>query len=138
MKAKEYLQQLCKLDIVIQQKKTELVNLKESLTSISSPIISEEKVSGKNISGAGFENKIASIDELKQEIEQEIERFVTLKHKIINEIHTLDNAVYVQLLYKRYVEFKSLERIAGEMNYSYSHIKKMHRWALLYLGKHNN
>lgn len=134
MKAKEYLQQLRKLDTVIQQKKTELANLRETLTSVSSPKISEEKVSGDNLGGAGFEDTIANIDELEQEITWELGKFVALKHKIINEIHTLDNGVYIQLLYKRYIEFKSLEQIAVEVNYSYSHIKKMHGWALLQFG----
>lgn len=130
MKAKEYLQQLRKLDTVIQQKKTELANLRETLTSVSSPKISEEKVSGDNLGGAGFEDTIANIDELEQEITWELGKFVALKHRIINEIHTLDNGVYIQLLYKRYIEFKSLEEISNEMYYGYRHIKRLHGFAL--------
>ena len=76
-------------------------------------------------------NEVIRRAELEADISRKIERFLQLKHKIINEIQSLDNAVYVSILYKRYVEYKSLEEIAVEMNYSYRQIKRLHGLALL-------
>ena len=76
-------------------------------------------------------NEVIRRAELEADISRKIERFLQLKHKIINEIQSLDNAVYVSIMYKRYVEYKSLEEIAVEMNYSYRQIKRLHGLALL-------
>lgn len=75
-------------------------------------------------------NEVIRRAELEADISRKIERFLQLKHKIINEIQSLDNAVYVNILYKRYVEYKSLDEIAEKMNYSYVHMKRLHGYAL--------
>lgn len=36
----------------------------------------------------------------------------------------------MNILYKRYVEYKRLKTIADEMNYTYEYIRSMHGWAL--------
>ena len=64
-----------------------------------------------------------------------IDRFVDLKNKIISEIQGLSNPVYIQILYKKYVEAKRLEVIAVEMSYSYDHIKHAHGRALQEFGR---
>jgi len=40
------------------------------------------------------------------------------------------NTKYLQVLYKRYVEYKSFEQIAVEMGYTYDYIRKIHIKAL--------
>ncbi len=47
----------------------------------------------------------------------------------------MGNPLFVELLHKRYVEFKGLELIAIEMNYTYNHIRHMHGRALENLVK---
>lgn len=130
MKAKEYLQQLQRLDTIINQKMTEIEDLRLKITSTGSIDYSKERVQTSPSGDAPFANMIARLADLEVEINTEIDAFVDEKHRIINEIQSLKNPDYIALLYKRYVEYKSLERICVEMNFSYDYIKHLHGYAL--------
>ena len=124
---KEYLRQLRTAEIKIEQKEEELERLKSSLESISTGTDSErvqttprDKVS----------EDVPQMVDLKREIESDIKALLILKNKIINEIQSMDNPVYIDILYKRYVQYKSLEEIAVEMSYSYTRLRHLHGRAL--------
>lgn len=129
---KEYLRQLHRLELCIEQRQEELNRLRELIGSHA--IDYGERVQ-TSPSADEIPNGVIRRAELEADISRKIERFLQLKHKIINEIQSLDNAVYVNILYKRYVEYKSLDEIAVEMNYSYIHIKRLHGYALLEFKK---
>lgn len=130
MKAKEYLQQLQRLDTVINQKIEELGDLRLKSQSTGSIDYSKERVQTSPSGDAPFVKLIGRIIELEEEINAEIDRFVDEKHRIINEIQGLKDANHISLLYKRYVEFKKFEIIAVEMNYTYRYVLNMHGYAL--------
>lgn len=130
MKAKEYLQQLQRLDTVINQKIKEVQALRVQARSTGGLDYSKERVQSSPSGDAPFVKPICRIIDLEAEINAEIDRFVDEKHKIINQIQGLKNSDYIRLLFKRYVEFKSLERICVEMNFSYDYIKHLHGYAL--------
>lgn len=130
MKAKEYLQQLQRLDTVINQKIKELDDLRLKSQSTGSVDYSKERVQTSPSGDAPFVKPICRIIDLEAEINAEIDRFVDEKHRIINQIQGLKNSDYISLLFKRYVEFKSLEKICVEMNFSYDYIKHLHGYAL--------
>ena len=130
MKAKEYLQQLQRLDTVINQKIKEVQDLRVQMQSGGGIDYSKERVQSSPSGDAPFVKPICRIIDLEAEINDEIDRFVDEKHKIINQIQGLKNSDYISLLFKRYVEFKSLERICVEMNFSYDYIKHLHGYAL--------
>ncbi|MCI8426874.1 MAG: hypothetical protein HFJ03_04950 [Lachnospira sp.] len=130
MKAKEYLQQLKRLDIVIKQKSKEVDDLHLKSKSIGSIDYSKERVQTSPSGEASFVKLIGRIVDLEAEISQEINNFIDEKHKIINQIQKLNNTDYIRLLYKRYVEYKSLEHICVEMDFSYDYIKHLHGCAL--------
>lgn len=124
---KEYLRQLHRLELCIEQRQEELNRLRELIGSHA--IDYGERVQ-TSPSADSIPNEVIRRAELEADISRKIERFLQLKHKIINEIQSLDNAVYVNILYKRYVEYKSLEEIAVEMNYSYRQVLRLHGMAL--------
>lgn len=131
MKAKEYLQQLQRLDTVINQKIKEVHDLRlQAVQRTGGLDYSKERVQSSPSGDAPFVKPICRIIDLEAEINAEIDRFVDEKHKIINQIQGLKNSDYIRLLFKRYVEFKSLERICVEMNFSYDYIKHLHGYAL--------
>ena len=124
---KEYLRQLRTAEIKIEQKEEELERLKSSLESISTGTDGErvqttprDKVS----------EDVPQMVDLKRDIESDIKELLILKNKIINEIQSMDNPVYINILYKRYVQYKSLEEIAVEMSYSYTRLRHLHGRAL--------
>jgi len=129
MKTKEYLQQLQKLDIIINQKLQELYELKK-LQDIKAIDYTKEKVQSSRQNGANFETILIKIIDMENEINDEIDSFIDMKHCIINQIQLLENCIFVKLLCKRYVEYKSFEQIAVEMGYTYDYIRKIHIKAL--------
>ena len=120
---KEYLRQLRTAEIKIEQKEEELERLKSSLESISAGTDSERV---QTTPRDRLSEEVPIIADLKEEIKSDIKALLILKNKIINEIQSMDNPVYINILYKRYVQYKSLEEIAVEMSYSYRQIKRLH------------
>lgn len=130
MKAKEYLQQLQRLDTMINQKIKELGGLRLMSQSIGGIDYSKERVQSSPSGDAPFVKPVLRMIELEQEINAEIDRFVDEKHEIINQIQALQNPKHIDILYKHYVEFKRLEIVAVEMNFTYQYIVELHGTAL--------
>lgn len=100
MTAKEYLQQLHKADVIINQRIQEKADLRARLSSIGSFDYSKERVQTSLPEGAGYEKQIAKIIELEKEIDRLIDEYIDLKHKIIGQIHELRNERHIEILYK--------------------------------------
>ncbi len=131
MKAKEYLQQLQRLDTIIKHEIKEKTELRNSLASVSSPSSSIERIKGGSLSdNSSFSTRILRIIDLEAEIDKNICTLVNLKHLIIHQIDNLQNVRHIKLLYKRYVEFKPLKLIADEINFTYQYTKELHGNAL--------
>lgn len=130
MKAKDYLKRLRKLDVVIKQKKHELTDLRKEAQCVSGIDYSREKVQSSHSSEAPFVPATEKIIELEKEINAEIKHFVEEKHMIISQIQGLNDPRHIDMLYKRYVEFKRLEMIAAEMDYTCQYARELHGSAL--------
>lgn len=130
MKAKEYLQQLQRLDTMINQKIKELGDLRLMSQSVGGIDYSKECVQSSHSRDAPFVKPVLRMIELEQEINAEIDRFADEKHEIINQIQALQNPKHIDILYKHYVEFKRLEIVAVEMNFTYQYIVELHGTAL--------
>lgn len=127
MQAKQYLQELKRLDTCIHQRLQEKQSLYDS--TVGAVRTDKERVQASANADA-LPNLIARIETIEQEIDRQLDAYIQLKHRMINQIHGLDNEAYISLLHKRYVEFKRLEEIAVEMNYTYKYISRMHGYAL--------
>lgn len=129
MKPKEYLQQVQKLDVMINQKIAEKSELRK-FDGVSGIDYSGDKVQSSSKGDAPFTKTVEQIIDLEKEIDDMIDQYVNLKHQIINEIQSLSNVTYIDVLYKKYIEYKRLEVIAVEMSYSYQYVRVMHGYAL--------
>ena len=130
MRAKEYLKKLQRLDTVITQKISELADLRMKVYAVGGIDYSKERVQTSPSGDAAFVNTIGRIADLEAEINREIDFYADEKHKIINQIQGLSNHTHIQLLYKRYVEFKKFETIAIEMCFTYQYTIELHGYAL--------
>lgn len=130
MTAKEYLQQLRRLDVMIKQKISEKEELQRKAGSISAIDYSKEKIKAEPSGEAAFERITDRIHSLEKEINDEIDCFVDKRHTIIKQIQRLKNVDHFDLLFKRYVQFKKFEQIAVEMNFSYQYVLELHGLAL--------
>ena len=134
MAPKEYLMQIQKLNVLIDQRIQELDELKH-FDGVGAIDYSKDRVQTSPQGEATFVKVVEKICLLEEQINKNIDKFVDLKNKVIGEIQGLSNPVHIQILYKKYVEFKRLEVIAVEMNYSYDYIKHQHGYALQAFGR---
>lgn len=128
MKVKNYLEQVEILDTKINQKIDQLNDLKLRSTSTGGFDYSERVQTSP--SGDSLCRAVTDYVALEDEINADIDHFVDFKNKIINQIQTMTDVKYMKLLYMKYVQYKSLEYIAVEMNYSYPYVKELHGVAL--------
>ena len=130
MTAKEYLSQLRRLNVVINNKIKELDELRAVSGCVSGIDYSADKVQVSPKTGGSFENIIERIIILGQDINKEIDDYVDIKHKIINQINGLNDYRHIAVLYKKYVEFKRFEEVAVDMIYTYQYTIELHGYAL--------
>lgn len=68
--------------------------------------------------------------DFNEQINREIDKFSDAKEQIIRQIRGLHNARYSQVLFKVYVQFKSLKVASSEMGMSYQYVRNLHKKAL--------
>ena len=95
----------------------------------------ERVSSSPKMNDAAFTIAVEKTIELNDEINSDIDKLTDLKTKIVCEIEQLSEAKYIDVLYKRYVQFKRFYEISDEMSYSLGHAKKIHRKALKEFAK---
>lgn len=135
MTAKEYLQQLKRYELLIQQRKRELAHLRLTLDGLGGTDFSRERVQGGAFANSAIEDKVVRLCELESEIDSALDDYFKLLGVIIKQIQGLSNQSQIQLLFKRYIEGKKLSDIAKEMDYSLVHIKRLHKNSLLEFAK---
>ena len=128
-KAKKYLLQIEILATKIEQKRQLAKEFRELAKSSGGFDYSRERVQTSNLGGQ-IENPVIRYVALEAEIDKDTYELQLKKDKITAEIHNINNADYIKLLYKRYVECMSLGQVAKQMKYSYDRIRHMHSEAL--------
>lgn len=131
MRAKQYLNRLEILNIKLDQKKAELqVAMDEmgmSTRSYGEPV----QTSFCGATGNQTEEQAIRIASLQIEIQKQIIEYHEEKDRIINQIHALQNVLFIDVLYRRYVEDETdFVKIAYDMGYSYKYILNAHGRAL--------
>ena len=128
MKTKDYLSQVSRLNKMINNKLSEISQLRELSISISA-IGNDEKVqTSPNFDKIGTE--IAKIDELESNLDKMIDEYLVKRERIIAQIDTMEEESVYQILFSRYIEKKTFEKIATEMEYSWRQIVRLHGKAL--------
>lgn len=130
MTAKEYLQQLQKINMLINQRMREKADLSAMSKCIAAFDYAKDRVQTSPSETASFTRTIEKIVVLEEEINGLIQEYIDLKHKIIGEIQGLQNCKSIEILHKKYVEGKGLETVADEMGYTFQYIVLLHGNAL--------
>lgn len=128
LETKKYLSQIERLDRVIQNKLTEIYQLKTMACNI---VVSTEN---ERVQSSGDKERMASTVAKIVDIEREIDSLIDVqlerKNTIIGQIESLENNDMYHILFNRYVKRASYGDIAKEMNYSERHIITLHGEAL--------
>ena len=128
MTTKSYLGQIERLEKMIQNKLSELYQLKTMACSVS---VSNE---GERVQTSTNKDKlcvaVAKIIDLEKETEELIEKFSKKRKEIINQIDSLENIDYYHILSMRYVSRYTFEEIARKTNWSIRKVFGLHGKAL--------
>lgn len=128
MTTKEYLGQISRLNRMINNKLTEIAQLKDMAVSISASQSGERVQTTPNFDKIG--TKYAKIDEMERKIDGMVDEFVDKKEKIIQQIDSMEDENTYNILFARYIEKKTFEVIATEMKYSWRQVVRLHGTAL--------
>lgn len=128
MTAKQYLGQIERLDRMISNKTIEIQQVENQLYNIKS-IMNDCKVQTSG-SKDRLGDSVSKLVDLQNELSNLIDSYVAKRQEIIKIIEKVRETNRYDLLFKKYVEQKSFEQIACEMNYSLVHIKRIHKLAL--------
>ena len=142
---KRYLGQIRHLDNVIENRIREMSRLRERITSISSEIKGERVQSSSSKDRVG--DAVAKLVDLEREIDGLVDRFIDQKRVISEQLESLSDPDYYQILYLRYVERKSFCEISCDMDRPERTIKRIHdrgmdefesRYGTTYMKKSRN
>lgn len=140
MKAKEYLNQVEKLDSMIHNKQIEVEQWR--YIAMGSGSFKE----GERVKSSGNKQKMADVVaryvDIEMQINADIDRYVDIKQQVIKTIELLPAGEY-DLLHKMYIgvvedsctRYLNLDEIADMKKKSYSSIKTLHGRALAHVQK---
>ncbi len=126
--AKQYLDQLRVIDTKINQKMEELADLMTAATSTGAIDYSKDRVQTSPQNAQ--ENRICKYVDLDAEINREIDEFIDIKHRVTKEIQELNVDYYIKILFKVYVQYKTVKDAANEIGLSYQYVRDLHKKAL--------
>lgn len=129
LSAREYLGQLEFLDTSINQDLESLNDMRINACSTGGIDYSDERVQ-TSPSGDSLCRQVTNYVAFDDEINAEIDRFVDAKNLIIKQIRGLHNNYFNQILFKVYVQFKSVKQASKEMKKSYNYTVELHNKAL--------
>lgn len=129
MTAKEYLNQIREKNAAVNRMIRQKENLKGMLYCIGSPGTGE-KVQTSKSGSSRYEELFAKISEKEDEINKKVDDLVDLKIRICEQINELSDDIHISILYERYIEMKSWNKIADDMNYNVRYLFHIHGAAL--------
>lgn len=123
MRAKDYLNQISKIDRLIENKFAEMEHWKAIATGTTA--YSE----GDRVQSTGSKEKMADAVarylDMEGEINADIDRLIDKKQEVISTIEQLNVDEY-DILHKIYVQFKTFQEVAAEKGKSYSWVTSKH------------
>ena len=122
--AKQYLNRVRRIDKEIAALLRLVQSTRESLETITQNYNSDGAQSTKN------PHKFDRLVELESLVDAKIDEQIALKSEILQTIMKLSDRRQRLVLMEYYVEMKTWEQVAVDLNYSYMHITRIHGYAL--------
>lgn len=128
MDAKEFLLQPHRLEVLIRNKIIEADRWRDLALSITA------SMGGEKVQSSGSQQKMA--DKINKYLDYEketdslIDKLIDTRNEVVRVIEEIENPFYLDLIHRKYIQYKTLDQIAEEMDKSYDAIKKAHGRAL--------
>lgn len=128
MDTKQYLGQIGRLDRMINNKLLEISQLRELAGGISAITNKERVQTTPNFDKLG--TAFCKIEKMEEQLDKMIDEYFDKKNLIISQIGGIEDEMYYTILFSKYVEKKSFEKIADELQYSFRNVTRLHGRAL--------
>lgn len=129
MDAKEYLTQIRKISMQINEKSEEIAKLKAQIEGGSISCEKDGTTSGHTDTERNA-HMIMRLTELKDEINHQVDMLIMAKQRAMALIDMVPDANQMTVLYERYIHLRSWEKISEKLNYSLHYIYRIHNLAL--------
>lgn len=129
MNAERYLNQVRKLDQLIDAKLAERDRLHEIATDISPSAMDGMLHSNTGVVSRTMENAIVNLIELENKLNELIDKYVNCKRQILSVLETLPEKEY-GVLHRYYIRYMTLEQIAEDMGYCRQQIWRLKKKGL--------
>ena len=136
MNTKDYLRQVERLDSMIQNKLSEIYQLKTMACSVT--VSSENERVQTSTDKDRLGSTVAKIVDLEKETDKLVDEFVDIKEEVNKKILELKNKNHRYILVQKYIKYKSIYSIAKELGMTDRGCKKAHAKALIEIGKKIN
>lgn len=133
MTTKSYLGQIERLEKMIQNKLSEIYQLKTMACSVTVSNDSDRVQTSSDKDRLG--STVAKIVDLENETDNLVDRFIAKRNHIIEQIDGMEDVNMYHVLTSRYVNKKNFDDIAKEIHYSRMQINRIHGNALLEFEK---
>jgi DNA-directed RNA polymerase specialized sigma subunit len=133
--AKDFLNQISRLDALINRLLNTVATERSRLTSIGCEL-KQDKVQTSGPKNS-LEETICKIDELERTINARIDELVDLKNTTMKAIQSLPDFDQQNVLIARYIDGKKWLDIAFDLNFSISQVYKIHGKALISFSEKN-
>ena len=130
MNVEIYLKQGHSLDQRIKYNLRKIAEMRNAASDISAPVLQFDKVQTSPNGDAPFVKALERIEALEERINREIDLLVSLKDQIDEVIRQVNNEEYQLLLYYRYVENMTWEKVGEQLNVDKSTAKRWKAKAL--------
>ena len=128
MDAKEFLQQVKKIDLQIRNKLIEQQQWKDIALGITASMNVER------VQSSGTKSKMADAIEkcvdMEAEIDSLVDKLIDIKKEVVQAIEKLDSATEYDVLHRRYIQYQSLQDIADKYKRDYGWATTVHGRAL--------
>lgn len=131
MRAKEYLEQVEKIDRMIYNKQAELEQWMAIATSSTAPMDGTDRVQTSTNQQKMAEAVNRYVD-IQREIDTDIGKMMQIKSEVIRTIEQLPTLEY-DVLHKIYIQYRGFKEISGDYNKAYSWVTTIHGRALKHL-----
>ena len=129
MTTKNYLQQITRLEKMIQNKLSEIYRLKTMACSVT--ILSEKDKVQTSFDKDRLGSTVAKIVDLEGDTDKLVNEFTDKRNHIIQQIDNMSNTDYYNILSLRYVNGNTFEEISKLTTWSIRQVFKLHGKALL-------
>lgn len=127
MTARTYLEQINKLNMMIENKLQEIYALRTTATRVTVSIEQERvKTSPSNV----LENTIAKIIDKEWEIDKLVDEMIDKRSKIVKQIDAIENPKFYSILTYKYVQCMSNKEVEQKMKLQERQVKNLHHDAL--------